>query len=662
MRYPTRVYRGSSVRVELDIIMTVTTWDRTVEGECSHMAPPAFDVGDLISSGVVLSAAPHGVLLKLPSQEAPALLPNQVARDELEVGQEVQNLLVACLYSDARSASVVVPETVAEEVVAAADAQGGAERSEQVASESSSSLTVRGRWGRSKEQPGAEKTPAEDPDERQDGDGDCRLMPFLVGSRAAETTYSSVAQRPVGAPNAGGSGPAVAWPRKHPGLGPEQESEGPSYSKLQLLQLRPSILDGNDLEDAASVPTSMPCQQEEVDERMLHMVIRHHQLPVWWARCCKEAKLQAFRVACRIGRLRLSKQLHTDALNVEIDAAVVSETLQEMCLDMQSAAGARAATKKKRSWWPKNSSSGELMSAVEAQAIAAWTSSSLSFATVPAASVAAWLLELGGPVGLLLPESPGEEALSARLRGLRLLGELGPSHSIPDSCTMLASIAGCLRDPEARGRKAAAEALGNFGPAAAESPRAVPRLLRLVKQDCDVSVREAAARALGCLGRDGLEAILEDGGLEHKDWEVRGCAVLAVGWSGVAGRDCVDRLVSLLRDDSSHPDKQSDEQLLLRIRVAQALGARAELAGDTGLLALANSLRSDPAELVREACASSIGQIGRADKGLTKLARESLSYGANDEATFVQEAARAALDTLPQLGKEDFDMPQSAWQ
>ena len=60
------------------------------------------------------------------------------------------------------------------------------------------------------------------------------------------------------------------------------------------------------------------------------------------------------------------------------------------------------------------------------------------------------------------------------------------------------------------------------------------------------------------------------------------------------------------------------------------LGARAELAGDTSLLALANSLRSDPADLVREArtghafllesltreaCASSIGQIGRADKG-----------------------------------------------
>ena len=71
--------------------------------------------------------------------------------------------------------------------------------------------------------------------------------------------------------------------------------------------------------------------------------------------CC-EAKLQAFRVACRIGRLRLSKQLHTaasrdcraawkvgtvvnkaelkteDAQTIGIDAAAVSETLQEACM------------------------------------------------------------------------------------------------------------------------------------------------------------------------------------------------------------------------------------------------------------------------------------------------------------------------------------------
>ena len=100
------------------------------------------------------------------------------------------------------------------------------------------------------------------------------------------------------------------------------------------------------------------------------------------------------------------------------------------------------------------------MSAVEAQAIAAWTSASLSLATVPAAFVAAWLLELGGQLAYCCPSRQdktwqgnvlqseresqrekerrkqrasqdgqccdvmaGEEALSARLRGLRLLGE-----------------------------------------------------------------------------------------------------------------------------------------------------------------------------------------------------------------------------------------------
>ena len=63
-------------------------------------------------------------------------------------------------------------------------------------------------------------------------------------------------------------------------------------------------------EDAPSVPTSMPCDEEvachrllfasletatrsartkEVDARMLHMVVRLHQLPTWWARCSEQA-------------------------------------------------------------------------------------------------------------------------------------------------------------------------------------------------------------------------------------------------------------------------------------------------------------------------------------------------------------------------------------
>ena len=47
------------------------------------------------------------------------------------------------------------------------------------------------------------------------------------------------------------------------------------------------------------------------------------------------------------------------------------------------------------------------MSAVDAHALAAWTSGSASFEKVPAAAVTAWLLERGAPVDLLVPESSG---------------------------------------------------------------------------------------------------------------------------------------------------------------------------------------------------------------------------------------------------------------
>ena len=49
-------------------------------------------------------------------------------------------------------------------------------------------------------------------------------------------------------------------------------------------------------------------------------------------------------------------------------------------------------------------------------------------------------------------------------------------------------------------------------------------------------------------------------------------------------------------------------------------------------------------------------------RGLTKLARDCLLPGMDDQAAFVRDAVSSAMDALPQLGKEDFDMPQSAWQ
>ena len=51
------------------------------------------------------------------------------------------------------------------------------------------------------------------------------------------------------------------------------------------------------------------------------------------------------------------------------------------------------------------------MSAADAQAVAAWTSASATYKNVPAAAVAAWLLEQGAPVDLLLPESEGPASI-----------------------------------------------------------------------------------------------------------------------------------------------------------------------------------------------------------------------------------------------------------
>ena len=49
-------------------------------------------------------------------------------------------------------------------------------------------------------------------------------------------------------------------------------------------------------------------------------------------------------------------------------------------------------------------------------------------------------------------------------------------------------------------------------------------------------------------------------------------------------------------------------------------------------------------------------------QGLTKLARDSLFAAMDDTAAFVKDAVVSAVESLPQLGREDFEAPQSAWQ
>eukprot|EP00435_Cladocopium_sp_Y103_P053312 s303_g17.t1 len=600
-------------------------------------------IGDVVI-GRTLSIAAEGLLVKLPQQDAPALLPRQVAYSGITVGDEICDLLVVWLYPDGRGASVVVPEAAAEELVT------GVVTEPVVTPEAPApSVRSKGRWGAASSSEPPAAAPA-----APDAQGGARLMPFLV--QAAEApSYASVA---LVKPESTGS---HRWTKKEEIAAQEEAAEG-CYSKQQLLQIRNSLLLVQDAGESASspLPTSMPCQEEDLDRSMLQMVVSTRQLPVWWTRCSREAKQQAFRIACRTGRMRILKAIHGDqesAQQLGLNEDFLTETLKEMCSDAQSSEGFKPAKKHKRT----DDAKGVLLSRTEAQALVAWSrGASRGFAAAPAAAAAAWLVERGAAVELLLPEAEGQEALSSRLRGLGLLAEFGPAMmetaSSERAAHIVEAVAGCLRDPEASGRKAASDALLNFGPSAAKASRALPRLLRLVQKDSDSSVREAAAKALGCLGHDGLSAMDSLG----EDVEVQGLKALTIGTSGMAGAVLADRLPDLL--EAAQAEEHDEHALQRRVRVADALGLRGDLATERQLSALAQCLQREPEQQLREACAYSLGQIGRSNKGLTTLARAALEVGLEDPAVFVKEASAAALKMLPQLGAEDFDVPQSIWQ
>ena len=113
-------------------------------------------------------------------------------------------------------------------------------------------------------------------------------------------------------------------------------------------------------------------------------------------------------------------------------------------------------------------------------------------------------------------------------------------------------VAGCLKDPEAKGRRAAAQTLAALGPAvASQAPRAVARLARLL-DDSDALCAAEAARALGALGTpEALAAAAE----HHL-----GCETLAV--AGPRALAYAPRLRELVLEGPSH----------VRASAVQALG------------------------------------------------------------------------------------------
>jgi hypothetical protein len=408
----------------------------------------------------------------------------------------------------------------------------------------------------------------------------------------------------------------------------------------------------------------MPCRQEELDEMLLQMLSRGQRVPPWWGRCSSGAKRKAMILALRTGRLGsatvMQAAAHTsdeETRCFEIDHDFLHEAMQILSADAEavSTPEAKSAVKKKR---PEDEQSGPASVVLDSVIASAWAPSEEK-SKRPAAAVIGWLLERGASVDALLPESPGPAALAVRLCGLQVLSELGAA-AAEASSAVPAAVAGCLRDPEVRGRRAAAMALASFGPAVGvNAPRAVPRLLRLMQQDQDQQTREAAARALGRSGSEALATISGAGGLEHEDDEVRGLAALAIGESGAQGRDHVSRLLDWLQPEVGTQKVQGS---CIRIRAAQALGRLGVIAGAASVVILAECLRDDEDQLVREAAAVSLGQIGRADCGEMMAVRSALLAATKDAEPFVKEAALLALEKMPQQRTEDFDTPQQMWQ
>ena len=210
--------------------------------------------------------------------------------------------------------------------------------------------------------------------------------------------------------------------------------------------------------------------------------------------------------------------------------------------------------------------------------------------------------------GLLAALRDAEE--DVRRAAAEALGEIGDAAAVP-------GLLAALRDADADVRREAAWALGRIGDAAA-----VPGLLAALR-DADADVRWAAAAALGRIGDAaavlGLVAALRDA-----DERVREAAAWALRKIGDAA--VVPGLLAALRDADAD----------VREAAAWALGKIGDAAAVPGLLA---ALRDADAD-VREAAARALGEIGDAAvvPGLLAALRDA------DER--VREAAAAALGQI----------------
>ncbi|CAE7211536.1 ODA4 [Symbiodinium sp. CCMP2592] len=428
---------------------------------------------------------------------------------------------------------------------------------------------------------------------------------------------------------------------------PGEMEEANSYSRQELLEQRRSSancsLGGGAEAEArppprpAWAPQTAPYREEDFEAMLLQALVSGQLPPPWWSRCSAALKRKALLVALRVGSMQAvyAMQPESAAFRAQLqcfepDGSFLSEAMSGIWDDAERA----AATKRTSPSGP----AGPLKAAAKLEDALQHVSEE------GRGSAVAWLLHRGAPVAALLPEEPGPAALGIRLRGLKLLQDLGQQ-----AAPAAAAVAGCLRDPEVRGRRAAAEALAALEVTGDVAPRAVPRLRRLLEQEADPQCRVAAAVALGSLGRDGCLAAEE--ALWHQDLDVRGLACVALEASKEASTSKV--LVRWLQEGGA-------SEVSLRARALQALArllarraARAtrpppaesepgerELALETETLVAVFAVHAtDPDAAVREASLLGLGALCRTCESCRELALPTLAAGLDDSEEAVREAA-----------------------
>jgi HEAT repeat protein len=151
------------------------------------------------------------------------------------------------------------------------------------------------------------------------------------------------------------------------------------------------------------------------------------------------------------------------------------------------------------------------------------------------------------------------------------LGRIAPMP--PESA--VAALGGALSDAEtpAEVRKAAADALGQLGEAAASG---VPALAAALRDKQNLEVRRATAYALGQVGASGAKALPDlRSAIRDEDKFVRCHALRAIGGFGKEGADAVPDLVRCLKEDSNTEARVAAIEALgsLGLNVPEAMDA-----------------------------------------------------------------------------------------